>query len=59
MFDCLGGAADVAPAEAVASPSVPGADVAALGVDGSKSVGFAEPVGADAEGFVNTCAGYS
>ena len=47
VLDALGRTADIAPAEAVVSPSVEGADMAALGIDVGEVDGLAEPVGAD------------
>lgn len=54
ILDGLGCAADVSPAEAVSTPSIEGADVAAFGIDVGEFDRFAEPVGADAGGVMNT-----
>jgi hypothetical protein len=59
VLDALRGAADVSPAEAVVSPSIEGADMAALGIDVGQIDRFAEPVRADTVGVVITSAGNS
>ena len=56
MLDCLRSAAHVSPEEAVSSPSVPGAHMAAFGVNGSETIGFHKPARAEAEGIVESTA---
>jgi hypothetical protein len=54
VLDGLRGAADASPTEAVASPSVEGADMAALRVDVAQFNRLAQPVGADTDRFVDS-----